>query len=406
MALTTELPPRSGSLYLTSGALWPNSHDEPRPVGRVLRRRFKRRLRILAASDAVQTHGRRPLTLDKRPRLNMTYKQEYFMTTTRRPAAIPDTGISKYDALTGIHCSSARVDGTPSAKEVLGTGCSSSRCQVASSVDCPSTPLVSHPCDGVCKSSLGSTKVAIGLGNASTGGVALDDAGHAYVTSFYSGSLNRVDLDSGQISETVNLGQVNSVALDGRGSAFVSNLYRGILYRVDLSTGLTAAVAGYMEYPADVAVDAAGRLIYVLSALGRIYRVEARSGIRTEVVSGLKDLWGLALNGRGSAYVTSNDGKLLRVKLGTGEVTEIAAGLGDAYGIALDGRGNAYTTAFTEGLLIRVDLATGRLTQAASGLGNPFALALDGRGSAYVANTHGILWKVKDVTVEAQVHRS
>ncbi|MFB7175127.1 hypothetical protein ACFCYM_30510 [Streptomyces sp. NPDC056254] len=236
------------------------------------------------------------------------------------------------------------------------------------------------------------------MGNPSTGGVALDEAGHAYVTSFYAGSLNRVDLDSGQITEMANLGQVNSVTLDGRGSAFVTNLYSGMLYRVDLSTGLATAVAGYMEYPADVAVDPSGRLVYVLSALGRIYQVEARSGIRTEVVSGLKDLWGLALNGRGSAYVTSNDGKLLRVHLGNGEVTEIAAGLGDAYGLALDGRGNAYTTAFAEGLLIRVNLANGRITQAACGLGNPFAVALGCCGSAYVANTHGVLWEVKGVS--------
>ncbi|MER5417618.1 Vgb family protein [Streptomyces virginiae] len=209
-----------------------------------------------------------------------------------------------------------------------------------------------------------------------------------------------MDLSSGRFNETANLGQVNSVALDGRESAFVSNLYKGMLYRVDLSTGITAPVAGYIEYPADVAIDATGRQVYVLSALGRIYQVDPMSGMRTEVVSGLKGVWGIALNGRGSAYVTSSDGNLLRVRLENGEVSEIASGLGDAYRVALDGLGNAYTTAFTEGVLIKVDLTTGRITKAASGLGNPIALALDGRGSAYVTNTHGVLWKVEGLSTE------
>ncbi|MFE6848985.1 hypothetical protein [Streptomyces sp. NPDC057686] len=252
----------------------------------------------------------------------------------------------------------------------------------------------------------GLTKAVIGLGNASTGGVALDEAGYAYVTNFHSGAIHKVHLASGEIIESTIVGQVNSVALDRRGSAFVTDLYNGMVYRVRLSTGQITVGAGYIEYPVDIGVDVTGRIVYVISALGRVYRVNMVSGIRTEVVSGLPDLLGLALDGQGNAYVTSIEGQLLRVGLATGEVTKIAAGLGDAYGVAVDGQGNAYTSAFTEGLLIRVDLTNGNLTEAASGLGNPFALAIDRTGSTYVANTHGVLWKIKNADTVALGCRS
>ncbi|MEU0663737.1 Vgb family protein [Streptomyces lavendulocolor] len=240
-------------------------------------------------------------------------------------------------------------------------------------------------------------KAAIGLGNASAGGVALDNDGHAYVSNFYTGALNRVDLVTGDFIEVTSFGQANAVALDGHGSAYVTNLYGGTLFKVHLATGLTTAVADRLDYSAGVAVSPDGRGIYVVSALGRLYQVDARSGLRTEIVSGLSDPWGLALDGLGNAYITSQNGYLDVVNLNTKEIRRIATGIGDAYGIALDGAGYAYTSTFRDGGILRINLTTGQFNEAAAGLGNPTSIALSSHGDAYVASTHGILWRVEGV---------
>lgn len=320
------------------------------------------------------------------------------MTTTYTCAGSPDPDVPTPGTRSGDSPASSTQGKIPQQTSGATVSCRSLGCVTPSAEpvprNCPNRLAMSS--GGVCNRMRACMKVAIGVGNASAGGVALDGQGCAYVTNFHTGALNKVDLANGKITETTNLGRANSVALDGRGFAYVTNLYGGMLYRVELATGLATATAGDLEHSAGVAVDAMGKIVYVVSARGRLYQVEARSGLRTEIVSGLDNPWGLALDTHGSAYITTFDGFLHKVQLETGEVTQITSGLGKAYGVALDGAGQAYIPSFTDGTLLEVDLGTGGVTEAASGLGNPCAVALDKQGAAYVTNTHGILWKIED----------
>lgn len=341
---------------------------------------------LAARAAAVPAPGRFP------HRHPVQHSTEHAMSDTHAPskAAVPD--MPGHPPATDLSATRPTTLGVTSSAP-----CPSQACDAATGDQNPLVPGEPPMRLGVCRTNPSYHKAAIGLGNASAGGIALDNEGHAYVSNFYTGALNKVDLATGDFTEVANLGQANAVALDGRGSAYITNLYGGSLYKVHLATGLTIATADRIDYSAGVAVSSESKAIYVVSALGRLYRVDPRSGLRTQIVDDLHDPWGLALDGSGNAYITSHNGYLYVVDLVTKETRIIASGIGDAYGIALDGAGFAFTSTFRDGSVLRVNLETGEINEAAAGLGNPTAMVLDSHGDAYVVNTHGILWKINTV---------
>ncbi|WP_440582074.1 Vgb family protein, partial [Streptomyces flavofungini] len=226
-------------------------------------------------------------------------------------------------------------------------------------------------------------------------GVAVEDAGHAYVADGKSGRLMEVDLATGKASEVATgIGYALGVALDGQGSAYVTD-NNGGLWKVDLATGQKSEAASGLGDARDVALDGNG-LAYVTDyAGGKLFEVDLSTHKSSEIASGFGKAHSLALDGKGTAYVTQTEtGTLYAVKLETGQKRVVAEGLTGVQGVTLTDRGTAYTVG-RDGLLREVNLTDGtnRTVARKSDKFNNVALARD--GSVYMTEYGTTLWRVK-----------
>uniref|UniRef100_UPI003F7CF2ED Vgb family protein n=1 Tax=Streptomyces flavofungini TaxID=68200 RepID=UPI003F7CF2ED len=229
-------------------------------------------------------------------------------------------------------------------------------------------------------------------------GVALDDAGHAFVADGGSDRLMDVDLATGRASEVATgLPGTIVVALDGQGHAYSTDSTNGKLWKVDLATGKKTEVGSGLGSAHSAALDGQG-LAYVTDYNGdKLFEVDLGTHKTSEVTAGLDNPHGLALDGKGTAYVAATSvSKLYAVNLHTGQKRTVSEGLTGVAGVALTGKGTAYTTG-RDGLLREVNLTDGTSRTVArkkDGMLNHVALAKD--GSVYATDYGATLWRVSE----------
>jgi len=307
-----------------------------------------------------------------------------------------------------------------------------------------------NPADGV-----GDGGPATAAGLDSPWGISLDGHGNLYIGSTGS-RVRRVSLASGTIVTVAGIGvdgfdgdggaataaKVNrpiSVVADQTGNVFIADAANNRIRRVDAATGVIETLAGTgqtdfagdggpalqstLSYPSALALDAAGRNLYILDTFhARIRKIaldtrtittavgggsrEDDGAPAAEVSIGYYPL-GMTLDGSGSIYWA--DSRVRRLSVSTGTVTTLAGGgsyVGDGLaatqaifrvpdGLAIDPRNGNLLIADSYASRIRqVSAATKAIsTVAGDGTFNSLSygvdVAVDAAGNLYVASYNG-----------------
>ncbi|MGW2364654.1 hypothetical protein ACWCZ5_03590 [Streptomyces sp. NPDC001667] len=166
-----------------------------------------------------------------------------------------------------------------------------------------------------------------------------------YVVSSVKGSVVAVPLGSGNprtIAE--GLGGASNIALDGAGHAYVTG--SSGLYRVNLADG-GKEIVDYVPGADGVALDGHGKA-YVTGNQGlsnTLTEVDLAGHGTRQITQNLNTPKGVALDGAGNAYVFQEAGVLTKVRLSDGRQETISTGLSDGRGLNLDlTTGDIYAT--------------------------------------------------------------
>lgn len=216
-------------------------------------------------------------------------------------------------------------------------------------------------------------------------GVAVDAAGNVYIADQSNGVIRKVNAGTGVISTVAGTGTFGysgdgaaataadlaypaGVAVDAAGNLYIADEYNSVIRKVDAATGLISTIAGSggfgyngdgisattadLDYPAGVAVDAAGNVYIADQSNSRIRMVDAGTGLISTVA------------GTGNFAYTGDDG------------AATAADLDYPAGVAVDAAGDLLIADQYNSMVRRVDAGSGLISRVA-GTGN-FAFNGDG----------------------------
>jgi sugar lactone lactonase YvrE len=161
-------------------------------------------------------------------------------------------------------------------------------------------------------------------------GIALDGAGNLYIADHTAGVLDVLRVGSGTLDAIAQVASPSSVAVTGDGTeAFVASPQTGSVLAIDLQTrsmhvvntldGRSTATGSVSDAspcspgsnlvcPAGLAIDGAGNLFISDSTLGRILRVDARTGATTAVMTNLQQPGALAFDQQGRNLYAAEQG--------------------------------------------------------------------------------------------------
>ncbi len=227
----------------------------------------------------------------------------------------------------------------------------------------------------------------------SPGGVALDSAGDAYVTS--EGMYGRVvKLAGGSSTTTVlpftGLYQPQGLAVDANGTVYVADFNNRVVKLAAGSNTPTVLPFTGLNYPEGVAVDAQGSVYVADRGNDRVVKLDAGSNTQTVLpFTGLKNPDGVAVDTAGNVYVTDTDNnRVLKLDAGSNTPTALPfTGVTVPWGIAVDSAGNIYVTEHDNNQVVK--LASGSSTPTVlpfTGLNTPLAVAVDKSRNVYVAD--------------------
>jgi len=222
--------------------------------------------------------------------------------------------------------------------------------------------------------------------------MALDDTGNVYIADNFNNVIRKVNTGSiiTTLTGTPTAGfsgdgmdfsfgmydRPNYIALDANNNIYISDPNNQRIRMINASTGILSTVAGdgnagysgdggpataaEINYPASIALDAAGNL-YIADQNNNVIRKVDGAGIITTIA------------GTGNTGYTGEGGPAT------------AADLGFPYGLAFDNSGNLHVSLYYEAKVLKIDAATGNITTVA---GSTFGYSGDG-GPATAAEMSG-----------------
>jgi hypothetical protein len=211
-------------------------------------------------------------------------------------------------------------------------------------------------------SASGAAGTSVGTGLKAPTGVAVDGAGDVFIAD--SGSVYEVPESQtgaglnakGQITLTTGLGSQLQLAADGLGDLYVSDATNAKVYELEnFSTGWNPSLPGVLgsqtvtlsgaavSTPSAIAVDPYNNLFVVDG--GSVYEITP-AGTQTQVLTGLSNVAGLAIDPSGSVYVTLPGGTVripsVKGTLNASAKTAVASNVTKPTAVALDSLGNIY----------------------------------------------------------------
>lgn len=183
------------------------------------------------------------------------------------------------------------------------------------------------------------TSTSSGIG-AQPGGVAVSEDGHIYVASSGDGTV-RVLRPDGSSAPAISVGgTLFGIAVDGSGRLVVSDPGTGAITVVDPSGATPPQRIATVAGAAGVAVDASGR-IFVASLSSPTVTVLDSAGEVVDTVELTAAAFGIAAGPGGRIYAAVGNSVVVLDSAGNVERT-VQPGLGQLYGIAVDERGTLY----------------------------------------------------------------
>jgi serine/threonine-protein kinase len=227
----------------------------------------------------------------------------------------------------------------------------------------------------------------------SPGGVALDKAGDAYVTS--EGMYGRVvELPPGSSNPTVlpfsGLYEPQGLAVDGAGTVYVADFNNRVLKLAAGSSAQAVLPFSGLNYPEGVAVDGQGNVYVADRGNNRVLKLAAGSTTQTVLpFDGLKNPDGVAVDTAGNVYVTDTDnGRVLKLPPGSSSQAVLPFGSVSApWGIAVDTAGDVFVTAHDSNQVVKLPAGSNTPTVLPlTGLNTPLGVTVDPAGNVYVAD--------------------
>jgi sugar lactone lactonase YvrE len=207
-------------------------------------------------------------------------------------------------------------------------------------------------------SASGTAGMPVGTGLKAPTGVAVDGAGDVFIAD--SGSVYEVPESAtgaglnakGQITLKTGLGSQVQLAVDGLGDLYVSDISNGHVYEMENFSSSLAGVAGPLNVtlsgaavsaPSAIAVDPLNDLF--VADGGSVYEITP-AGTQTQVLTGLSNIAGLAVDPSGSVLVAATGGAV-RIPYVSGALvaaneTTLASGVTNPTAVTLDSQGNIY----------------------------------------------------------------
>jgi sugar lactone lactonase YvrE len=190
-------------------------------------------------------------------------------------------------------------------------------------------------------------------------GIALDSAGHLYVSDYDSSTVTKVitSSDPTQPKAFVIVGSgfrsPIGVAVDKSNNVYVADYLNNRVEKVT-ADGVQSDVGSGISFPTAVAVNQAGDVF--ATSVSDIVEISA-AGVQTTVATGFTFAQGMALDAAGNVFVSDTQnhvGYIARIDHATHAVTRVATGLAGPEGVAIDASGNLIVAERDAGVVAQI----------------------------------------------------
>jgi YVTN family beta-propeller protein len=220
-------------------------------------------------------------------------------------------------------------------------------------------------------------------------------AGAAWITNTADGTVDRIDLATRTVRQTIRVGNgPEGIAFDA-GSVWVANGLDRTVVRIDPRSNVVTQTIGVGNGPGGIAVG--GGFVWVVNRDDRtLTKIDAKSGDVVKAYPAGAGPVDVAV-GAGSVWVTSEaDGKVLRIDPRTGSVTE-TIGVGRSPGAIAATARAVWVVNSVDATVSRIDPRSSGVSATISVGGQPTGIAAAG-GGAWVADAGGSLIRIDPKT--------
>lgn len=209
-------------------------------------------------------------------------------------------------------------------------------------------------------------------------------AGTTCVGTLYAGTKCSVTVTFTPRFAGLRRGSVQIMDFNGIvGEAAISGI--GVGPQVAFGPGVQTTVASNLAYAAGVAVDPAGNLYISEQDKGRVLK-QTPTGAQTVLDDTGQRCRTLALNGRGDVFVIEYGTRVQKIDALTGARSIVLSGLSGANGIAVDGAGNLYVADGGNNRILKVPADGSAPKPVGSGFSQPRGVTVDALGNVFVGD--------------------